>query len=368
MSIQNRLWILMGKKLSGSVTNDEEEELDTLFQQYPDVWYTYELLISVEDKERVPEEFISEIQALLKYEQTATAYGDMKAEPQVHNMWLKFAGAAIVLFVFTYSVIWGYSYLYRPFKPVNVNNEIAVLNGSKTDFTLPDGSRVVLNGGSKLTYPKNYSALKVREVFLSGEAYFKVVHDPRHPFIIHTNHFDIKDIGTTFNVKAYPGEKTTEASLIEGAIEISFKADKTVKAMQSGSILLKPRQKIVLINNVVPNNSTITQINNNLESYKVVTLDVNKESSNQFAETAWVNNELVFKNDTFEDLAKKMERKYNVAITFGDDKIKSFMLTGAFKNQTIDQALKTLQYFVPFKYQVNHDNILIESSVDAVKP
>ncbi len=65
MSVKNRLWILMGKKLSGSITDLESLELDKLFQIYPDVWYAYEILIGVDDKEIIPDAFIKEIQALL---------------------------------------------------------------------------------------------------------------------------------------------------------------------------------------------------------------------------------------------------------------------------------------------------------------
>ena len=71
---------------------------------------------------------------------------------------------------------------------------------------------------------------------------------------------------------------------------------------------------------------------------------------------------MVFRNETLDNLAKKMGRKYNVDISFGDDKIKTSSVTGIFKNETVDQALKTLQMITPFKYETNHNKIIIHSS------
>jgi transmembrane sensor len=358
MGVKNRVWILMGKKLSGSLTRDEEQELDELFQAYPDVWYTYEILNSLEEKEAIPQAFINEIETLLKYDEISTVNKVEPAtltKPKVSRMWVK-VGMAAVMFCFSWILILGYKYLHNTGKVANENNEIVVQNGTKTDVALPDGSRIILNSGSKLTYAKNYGSADVREVSLSGEAYFKIEHDKQHPFIIHTAQCDIKDIGTTFNVKAYPGEKVTEASLIEGAIEISFKNNSAKK------ILLKPHQKIALINNNVNDGGgVIKPAGLPATDYKLIPLTEDKTIETAFAETAWINNELIFKNEAFEDLAKSMERRFNVEITFGDEKIKQAHLTGIFKNENIEQALKMLQLITPFKYRISHDKVRIQS-------
>jgi len=360
MGVKNRIWILMGKKLSGSLTPEEEQELDGLFQTYPDVWYTFEVLNSLEEKEAIPQAFINEIETLLKYDEidTADKVDEVRViKPAGSRLWIKTGIAATVLFSAALAAILGYKYINKTNTTANENHEIVVQNGTKTDMALPDGSRIILNSGSRLTYPKNYASADVREVYLSGEAYFKIVHDKQHPFIIHTAHFDIKDIGTTFNVKAYPGEKVTEASLIEGAIEISFKNSTTKK------ILLKPSQKAILANNDLNNKdqTSAEKVDPNADDYKLAILMADKEIESKFAEIAWINNELVFKNEAFEDLAKKMERRYNVEITFGDAKIKRAYLTGIFRNENIEQALKVLQLITPFKYQINRDKVLIRS-------
>jgi ferric-dicitrate binding protein FerR (iron transport regulator) len=359
MSVKNRLWILMGKRLSGSITDIESLELDKLFQIYPDVWYAYEILIGVDDKEIIPDAFIKEIQALLANDDTEVAIEPVLSKTvrkPVLPVWIKVMSAAVILVCFSLGIIQVYNYFRTSIKALSKNNEIIVLNGTKTDVDLPDGSKVILNSGSKLTYSKDYATAHTREVFLSGEAYFKVLHDKKHPFIIHTANFDIRDIGTTFNINAYPGEKTAEASLIEGSIEISFKNS-------AKKIILQHRQKVVLINNI-ENKENVASPTTDKEqvNYKIVDLNINKDVKSEFGETAWVNNELVFKNETFDNLAKKMGRKYNVDISFGDDKIKTSNVTGIFKSETVDQALKTLQMITPFKYEINQNKIIILSS------
>ena len=104
---------------------------------------------------------------------------------------------------------------------------------------LPDGSTVWLNAGSRLTYDSLYGTT-LREVTLSGEAYFDVVKNPKKPFIIHTGKINIRVLGTVFNVKSYPEEQTIETSLIKGSIEVSFPSQPSKK------IILKPNQKLII--------------------------------------------------------------------------------------------------------------------------
>src|SRR5690606_4757825 len=99
--------------------------------------------------------------------------------------------------------------------------------------------QVWLNADSRLSYPNDFQHGAEREVFLSGEAYFDVVHNAERPFIIHTQYLDIKDIGTAFNVKAYPDEDESEATLVTGAIKVSLHQN------PDKSFILKPREKFV---------------------------------------------------------------------------------------------------------------------------
>ena len=125
--------------------------------------------------------------------------------------------------------------------PVAVVNEINTAEGSRTHLTLPDGTKVWLNAGSHLSYGKTYNAA-TREVNLTGEAFFDVARNSQKPFLIHTARIDIQVLGTSFNVKSYPTDRTTEATLIRGSIEVS------IKDRPSEKIILRPNEKLVIAN------------------------------------------------------------------------------------------------------------------------
>ena len=197
----------------------------------------------------------------------------------------------------------------------SAKNEISIKSSSRTNLVLPDGTKVWLNASSELTYEKTYGN-KLREVTLSGEAYFDVVKNKEKPFIIHTAKMDIKVLGTVFNVKCYPGEKTTETSLVRGSIEVTLK-DRLEK------IMLKPNEKLIINNadeiaeksktvsrKVTPSKAVIEKPIISLTHLTLLPID------STIVETAWVQNRLVFSSETFEEVVLKMERWYNVKIFY----------------------------------------------------
>src|SRR5690606_22571909 len=94
--------------------------------------------------------------------------------------------------------------------------------GERKSIQLPDGTKVMLNAGSTIHIAADFNATS-RQLTLVGEAFFDVVHNAEKPFIIHTGAMDIKVLGTVFNVRAYPGDKTSETSLLKGSVEVTLK-------------------------------------------------------------------------------------------------------------------------------------------------
>ncbi|MBK6633014.1 MAG: FecR family protein [Chitinophagaceae bacterium] len=192
---------------------------------------------------------------------------------------------------------------------------------------------------------------------MDGEAYFDVVKDPSRPFIVHTTGIDIKVLGTAFNVKAYKMEPVIEATLIHGSIEVINK-----NRPGSPGVMLKPHEKLVYnkypvtdqrdqrADIVVPESDaysiTIKPLNNNIADSDIV-------------ETAWVYNKLVFEDERFETLALKMERWYNIKISFENEKLKDYRISGSFVNETPEEAFKELQFLVPFRYSVKNNEVKI---------
>ena len=237
-------------------------------------------------------------------------------------------------------------------------NEINVGKGSRSKIQLPDGSSVWINSGSKLTYGKTFTG-NTREIKLDGEAYFEVVRDPEHPFIVHTSGIDIKVLGTAFNVKAYDVEPTIEATLVHGSIEV------IKKDQQNGSkIMLKPHEKLIFSKYTEPDkrdqraNVVVTSRDTDASFIMIKALRKNIADTD-IVETAWVYNKLVFEDERFEDLAQRMEKWFNVKIIIGNDKLKNSKVTGTFINETIEQAMRELQFLLPFNYSMKGNEIMI---------
>lgn len=369
MHHKDRIWTLMSRKLSGAASAAELIELNDLIKGHPDT--------------DIPVQFINEFWSL----PAETDDEFLEATFHLHNQRLKekgfdldinkhetgslnidvpvnkkrklfLAGAAIAVVAF--AVFFSFFYNTKGGADITAENkpahsEVSTKNGSRTKIQLPDGSSVWLNSSSKLTYDNEHFGTAIREVSLSGEAYFDVVKNPLKPFIIHTEKMDIKVLGTAFNVKCYPGEKNSETSLIRGSIEVTLK-DRLEK------IMMKPNEKLIV----------------NTEDVKPVKLSPLKKiagakpipiielghltlypTDNSVVETGWVDNRLVFTNETLEDIAVKMERWYGVTIVITNEKLKKELLTGIFEKETIYQALKALQITTPFTYKVDKDVITI---------
>lgn len=215
-------------------------------------------------------------------------------------------------------------------------------SGDKSKIILEDGTQVNLNSRTQLKYPASFSR-KNREVYLNGEAFFDVKKDAEHPFIIHTKHMSIRVLGTAFDVKVYEDDSFIETTLVRGLIQI------TLNNKPAEKIILKPNQKFTLADK------------NNV-NYAIVPLtyyNSKDSSSNSIMETSWLNDRLVFKNQTFVSIARDAERKYGVEIKFKDEKKKDYTFTGKFEKESIDELLNALRYIENFSYKKEGNIIYI---------
>jgi ferric-dicitrate binding protein FerR (iron transport regulator) len=235
--------------------------------------------------------------------------------------------------------------------------EVAVRNGEKQHLVLPDGSQVWLNAGSTLQYYAETFSGPRREVTLSGEAYFDIAHDEQRPFLVKSGHLQIRVLGTAFNVKAYPGEKEIETSLIRGAVEI--KLDNRPKDVY----ILRPNEKLVVSNQSpasvqqVAARESQTEESVPLISLRQITV---ADSGRLVHETAWVQNMLVFRAESFASLAPRLERWYGVKFHFRNQGREALTFTGIFTTETISQALQAMQLVQPFEFIQENENIYIQ--------
>ncbi|WP_341837168.1 FecR domain-containing protein [Chitinophaga pollutisoli] len=232
-------------------------------------------------------------------------------------------------------------------------NIVGTEKGSRSRLTLPDGSKVWLNGDSRITYGASFGK-NSRELTLTGEAYFDVVRDPHHPMIIKTDAITIKVLGTAFNVRAYPDEKTTATTLVNGKVQVS------VNNKDAVSYTLSPDEKLIVNNEsgladnrpgAHPKNEQLLE---NITKIKIVKTDAIPP------EAQWTRNKLVFANQPLHEVANILSRWYGVTVIVqGDDDMKAQQFTGIFENQNIQSVMESLQVAGGFSFKIKNDSILI---------
>jgi ferric-dicitrate binding protein FerR (iron transport regulator) len=225
--------------------------------------------------------------------------------------------------------------------------------GERKSFQFPDGTAVILNAGSEI-YLNDHYAKNTREVFLKGEAFFEVQHNAAVPFIIHTASMDVKALGTAFNVKSYNNEYRTETVLIRGLVEVTLKKDNNRK------LLLHPDEKVLWTENKTGGNAAArAPVPNNIPEQAVIK-PVKKSENGEVKELAWVQNNLAFEDEAFEDIAYQLNRWYNVNIQFESNDIKQYHFTATFKKEKIEQVLEILRASKRFNYRIEEgQNVVI---------
>lgn len=228
--------------------------------------------------------------------------------------------------------------------------------GAKQTITLPDGTIVYLNSGSTLRLEKGFGQTN-RQVFLVGEGGFDVKHNEQLPFTVSVAKYDVHVIGTFFNVRAYPGDKTTETSLLRGKVDILIKDGFTTPFRMS----LKPQQKFVMdMENTYSKSQTpnTQSVNNSGRPHATIeALSYNRDSIN--IETAWMQNKLIIEDESFEMMKEKLERWFNVKIVFKDEAVTHYPFNATFKGESIDQVLQALQASYFFNYEIKNGEISI---------
>lgn len=373
---EEQFWILLAKKITGEASPQELRMLDillladpsrvTMMENMEEFWNSSSQKEKAAAAQNAEEAFLNHMNRLKSAKLEAD--GELrplispfpeKKIPFFKNQLIYWLGSLLIILglVIFFASVDKKEQMVKvvPAQAGNALNEVSISPGSRSKIQLPDGSHVWINSSSKISYSKSFSS-KSREVYLNGEAYFDVVHDPSHPFIVHTAAIDVKALGTAFNVKAYSNDPTVEATLIHGSIEISRPGQP-----DAPKILLKPHEKLVLNRNPEPRVTGETAKTSRIEytnAASVFLLKRNRPDS-EIVETAWVYNKLAFEDEKLRDITRKMENWYKVKITIESSRLGDYTLTGSFIKENIEEALKMLQYLVPFKYSIQGNEVRI---------
>jgi transmembrane sensor len=345
---QDRFLELMSLKLSGEANPEELAELEAFIADNPDQGFRSEILDQIWKSEyksqpiNKKEAFNRHMQRLsnhlsepvLQYEtpeeeDSAVVEEETKRRPvfTLHRLlWASGVAAMVVLGIF----IFGEVNKSKGKKAIAQN--VITKRGSKTKMTLPDGTQVWLNSDSRISY--NFDKCS-REVELTGEAFFDVARDENCPFIIHTNTIDLKVLGTAFNVRSYEDEENTETSLIHGSVEITL-----LKSPDHKKIILKPNEKLIVRNGDELIDNDLVKTNEPLLT--LAKIRFKKDSTAM--ETLWTQNTLAFDGDKLEEVARRIERWYDVKVKFENEEMKwNTTFTANFEDTDLQTVLEAFR-------------------------
>lgn len=204
--------------------------------------------------------------------------------------------------------------------------------GDKATIELPDGTNVVLNSASQLSYLNNFGE-NGRRVQLNGEAYFKVAHDEKRAFIVQVGDLEVKVLGTSFNVSAYEDAKDVTVVLLEGKVGVYA---------QKISHIMKPGDKIEY--NKATHKITATQVH-----------------PSDYIE--WTKGNIYFEKESLENIMKTLSRIYDVEIRFDSNKLPNEYFTGTIPGGGIQNALNILMLTSPFFYEMDGSVIVLKEKL-----
>jgi ferric-dicitrate binding protein FerR (iron transport regulator) len=215
------------------------------------------------------------------------------------------AAACALVFLAALSAISYYmGYAAEKKLPEQAQVDVRVPYGVLSRIELPDGSLVVLNGGSRLSYPASFG--KKRELFLSGEGFFEIVKDEKHPCVVNTKNLSAKVLGTRFSFKAYEEDEQTVLTLEEGSLSaVSTGKDK------NECIFLKPDQQLILNHH---------------------TGDLRRKTVRAYNYTSWKDGHLSFINMSLGEIATALERRFDLKITFEAESLREESYYAQFEN------------------------------------
>ncbi len=250
--------------------------------------------------------------------------------------WYSAAAALLIPVIIAGSILFAERNLQEPLQTENpVISTLIAPRGSRISFSLPDGTHGWLNSGSSMEYSLPFK--NNRKVNILGEAWFDVSHDKVHPFEVIAGDSKVKVLGTKFNLNAYPEDKYIEIVLEEGKVEFS------VPGLLS-DIEMKPDERLVFANNTV----------------KLETIEAGKYS-------AWVEGKLVFRGDPMDEVARRIERWYNVDVKLMDKELENYVIRGTFQDDSLEDVFRYLSMTSPISYHIIDRKVLDDGTFQKKK-
>lgn len=204
----------------------------------------------------------------------------------------------------------------------SLSSVISTKEGEKAQILLPDSTVVVLNSGTTIHYDGNFNK-KERIVELTGEAFFDVSTNHEKPFTVKLEHMNVIATGTRFNIFSYSNEDRVETTLEEGVVKVSVSG--------ADPIIMKSGEQVV---------------------YFVKTNRVRLSEVATDTYLSWKENKLRFNDTPFEEVLRRIGRKYNVTFEITSKDLLSLKYTATFIDESIEDVMQMLSAVSPITYKI----------------
>jgi transmembrane sensor len=192
-------------------------------------------------------------------------------------------------------------------------------------LVLPDGTRVIMDPGTKLEYSADFNTAATRKIKLEGLAYFDVAHDARKPFIVQSGELQTIVLGTAFRIRAWPSEKEVEITVTRGLVKVT--------------------EGINLLETIEPDKQL--RFNRKTKTAQLLPVDISPLLK-------WCEEDLVFENLTIADVMKLLEERFKIRIVITDERIKQLRFTASFqKDEKIRSILDRITEFNGITYKID---------------
>ncbi|NHE56570.1 FecR family protein [Cyclobacterium plantarum] len=294
-------------------------------QEYKEIWDKIETKTSKEDQQKQFAKVVPIRQGIVK-EKPSSAQNSF----QFGYFWRI---ASILLIALGLGFIGSRYMLPEPTVEMPQPVKMVVFNnppGVKSSISLADGTRVMLNAGSSLSYEENRFK-EVRDVFLQGEAFFEVAHDPDRPFTVNAGGVNTTALGTSFNIMAYKDEKQL-ISLVTGKVSIAL------PNLKNEEILLAPKEAI----SISPDRKVVS-----------------RTKFDEDAILAWTRKTILFDDTNLAEAIRALENWYGVRFHFQNQPNPGMHLSGKFHNETLENVLEGLSYTAGLDFRIEKDQVSI---------
>ncbi len=258
--------------------------------------------------------------------------------------------------------------IFSPFRfphyPVTYS-EYHVPYGARSKITLPDGTQVWLNAGSKLRYASDFN-IAGRKVTLEGEAFFEVTKNRENPFYVMADEAMVKVLGTRFNLKAYPEDNTIETTVSSGIVEVF---NRNQSGEKNKSIVLKANDQACLIRHAQRTGINSVKESRKLENKSekpsgstslvpkeeiIVSRNIDPEISSSWKEKEWI-----IQSEKLAGFSIKMERRFNIKVHFADKDIQDFVFSGRLRDENLEQMLEAISKTAPISYRIKNADVYL---------